>query len=870
MTALPDPRRIVTRKGFGAELTLARQRSGMSVRHVAAELGLPASTVGGYFAGTHLPALQPHDLVRRLVDILGITEPADVEAWQGAYWSLRTGGERAAGSPVPAIPDDPPAVSTRAPLHRLDVEPRLRGRARIVRALNAVVARSTHLAAEPRVHVLQGIGGSGKSMIALTVAKHACAAGVRTFWISANDAATTTASMRALAVELGVPASQLQGGSVPDLVWTRLDALDRAWLLVFDNADDPSKSLGLPGQQLTDGTGWLRPSGASLGTVVVTTRDGLPATWHEPPPDWITVHRVAGLTRPDGGAVLLELAGRAAGAPDEAAHLADRLGCLPLALMLAGRHIAEATRAPAELVMPVLARTFPEYMAALDRGEGTDFLAAVTDGGRSDQPVVDRTWRLSVSLLTDRGFSQAQPLLYLLACLGATPIPFTRLLDIDVLRRSPLFAGMPSLAVWETLRALYAVGLLTFADGDNERCLTMHPLVRDTVRAELRKCGRAEQYLSLAAALLSRVADDPKSPGSWRQWRLLANHCTAQLDLLDVEPPLDGPLVECVIALAARAADFLRAAGYLDEATTAFAETLEVARTRLGEQTPLVLALDHGLARVLYDRGDLRAAESRYRSVLNARLAILGDEHPDTLMTQHYLARTLRERGAFDEAGVLLARTLTTRVRLFGSRHADTLTSRHGEADLLRARGQLEEARNKYQDVLQDRRSVLGETHPATLVTRQYLAEVRYDLDELRDAEEDLSRLWEINRAVRGNDHPRTLAVGQSLVGCLHDRGLTEEAAELAQTVLAARQRQLGETHPSTLASRHRLGLIRFDQGRFADAQRELIAVLADSRRALGTEHLLTKAALTTVSALPQRTEEPQTANGTSSRKEHR
>ncbi|MDG6106949.1 tetratricopeptide repeat protein [Dactylosporangium aurantiacum] len=851
----PDPRRIVTRHGFGAELTIARQRSGLSVRRVANALGLPPSTVGGYFAGAHLPALQPPDLVGRLVRTLGITDPAEIEAWQAAYWRLRTGGEQADESPSTTAHTTPPvAVSILPPLRRLLVEPRVRGRDDIVRTLDATVTSSTHLAGGPHVHVLQGIGGSGKSMIALTLAQRAVDAGVRTFWIPADDASTTFAAMHALAVELGISAERLRGGSLPDLVWEHLDALDRPWLLVFDNADDPSRSLGLPGQHLTDGTGWLRPARTSMGTVVVTTRDGLATTWHDPPPQWISFHRVTGLTRADGADVLVELGGHPAGTPGEAADLAERLGGLPLALMLAGRYLAEAGRMPARLATPDLPRTFPAYVAALDHGAGVGMLAAATAGGRSDQHMVDRTWALSLALLIDRGFTYGRPMLYLLACLGAGPVPFTRILKPDILVRSPLFAGMPALGTWDTLRALQGLGLITLADGEAEPSLTLHLLVRDTVRADPRLRRELGRYLQLTTAVLSPAAeDDPKSPTSWVRWRLLADHCTAQLDLLDVGP-VDDALVLSVVGLAARAAHFLRAAGHLNEAAAAFVRALEVAHSRLGPDAPDTLALEHGLARVLYDQGDLAGAEARYRSVLAARIDTLGPEHPDTLMTQHYLARTLRQRGALDDADALLTRTVEARMRLLGGRHPDTLTSLHGEADLLRARGRLVEARDRYRDVLEGRRSVLGGLHPATLVTHQYLAEVQHRLDDLDAAGRELAWLWKTNQEVRGLHHPRTLAVGQALVDCLHDSGDLEEAASLGQTVVAARRRQLGELHPATLASRHRLGLILLDQGRVPVAQRELLAVLADRQHALGVDHPHTRATRDAVLALHQRT----------------
>ena len=52
----PDPDQIVTQQDFGRGLTLLRNRAGLTVRQVARASGLPASTVGDYFSGRHLPA----------------------------------------------------------------------------------------------------------------------------------------------------------------------------------------------------------------------------------------------------------------------------------------------------------------------------------------------------------------------------------------------------------------------------------------------------------------------------------------------------------------------------------------------------------------------------------------------------------------------------------------------------------------------------------------------------------------------------------------------------------------------------------------------------------------------------------------------
>lgn len=861
----PDPHRIVTRRDFGAELTLARLRRNLSVRHVARQVGVAASTLGGYFAGTHLPALQPPDLLPRMLHVLGIAE-AEVASWWEAYWRVRgpAGPDSTdSGATAGASPGfDPTVVSTRAPLDRLLVEPTLRGRDDLINHLNGIVARSAQLHGAPRVHVLHGLGGCGKSMVSLAVADRAAAKGITTFWISAVDRSAAVAGLRALAVQIGVPVDRLHGGSLPDSLWQRLSELNEPWLLVFDNADDPPAYLALPGHRLTDGTGFLRAVGTGLGTVLVSTRDGARSTWGDPPPPWLRLHRLTGLDRDDGAKVLAELAGDETGSPDEGADLSDRLGGLPLALKLTGRYLAESRKMPEGLSVTAGPRTYRDYLTTLHRGGYTE----LTDAAHDADLALGSSWSLSLDLLTERGLRSARPLLYTLACLGAAPIPYADLLNTHVLNRSPLFPGITTRGIWDVLQGLDSLGFITMRSDGAPPSLDIHPLVRDTARhAPQFRAQLAEQLTTVTALLGASVRDaQPKSPLAWPRWSLLASHCTAPLDLLGLldadanatdqdNRPRYLDLVREAVALAGRAGEYLRAAGLRDDAENTLGRAVRAGAEGLLAHDPAWLALEHELARLRHDQGRYDEAEQLYRSVLAARSRSLGHEHPDTLTTQYYLARTLRYRHRLDEADRLLRLTYQTRLRLFGEEHPDTLTSRHGLADLLRARGAVAEAVARYGEVLASRRDVLGERHPATLVTRQYRAELLHELGRSDEAERELRWLWSTSQEVRGPDHPRSLTVGHSLAGLLQDRGHLDDAATLAGTVLEARQRLLGATHPATMDIRHRLGLIELDQGRLAAALANLAAVLVDRTLVLGAEHPQTQLSRETVNAVRRR-----------------
>lgn len=850
----PDPERFATREEFGAALTTVRDRKGLTIRQLARALNIPVSTLGGYFAGTHLPVPNQSDRMARLLTACGIDDPRAVDRWMAAYLRLRRGSDAylepvqpsgqgigfagesgipaVAPRPVAADPCDahPPAadhdrarlrpiiVSLTPPLERLEGEPVLRGRDA---ALADLVGRVTGAAPaeSPRVHVLHGLGGCGKSTLALAVAREAVAAGVRTWWLNASRVEYLEAGMRALAVDLGATAQQLEAGSLPDVVWQLLNGSDHPWLLVFDDVDDPPQVLALPSGAVTDGTGWVRPLRSPRGNVAVTTRDG-GAAWGRPTPLWLRLLPVPLLSPADGAQVLLELDGPGAGSATQAQALSARLGGLPLALKLAGRYIASARLIPAAMADARVAADFGAYTRALDKG-GFDLLAAepAAHGApsiRREHVSLEHTWELSLDLLAERELGPSRPLLYLFATLGRAPVPYSLLLSTGTLARTALVDGATTHLLWQCLRALAEMSLVDLGQDEESgiEVLTLHPLVRDMARRQPGYVGSIRAYLAAAVATLHALAGkaDPKLPAQWARWRLLADHCAAPLDLMNGFGVEDPPSTRAAIDLLGLAARYYRASGQFERAEASYTAAIRAAERLLERDDPLNFMLSHGLARVYYDRGRLERAEQSFRRVLTARAARLGPDHPETLATRHYLARTLRGQRRFTEAAELFEETLRSRSRILGETHPHTLTSRNGVADLLRDLGRTREARDVYRQVLTQRGEVLGERHPATLVTRHYLAMTELGLGNAAAAEAELRTLIEINTEVRGAEHPRTLAVRQTLVEALRRLGRADEAESAARSLLAARERLLGEDHPATAATRRELDTLLFER----------------------------------------------------------
>ncbi|MGD8200360.1 helix-turn-helix domain-containing protein [Ornithinimicrobium sp. W1679] len=83
-----------TAEEFGAALTTLRHRARLSVRQVAARSGIPASTLGDYFAGRRLPPWNRPEVLRGILEAC-LVPAEDVAGWEQRLWDLRAKPEPA-------------------------------------------------------------------------------------------------------------------------------------------------------------------------------------------------------------------------------------------------------------------------------------------------------------------------------------------------------------------------------------------------------------------------------------------------------------------------------------------------------------------------------------------------------------------------------------------------------------------------------------------------------------------------------------------------------------------------------------------------------------------------------------------------------
>jgi tetratricopeptide (TPR) repeat protein len=723
------------------------------------------------------------------------------------------------------------------------------------------LARLRAMFAESAVVVLYGIGGVGKTQLAIEYAHEAADDCEIIWWIAAEQPDLVHLQLADLAVGLGlVP----QDADRSIAAHTALGHLRRRskWLLVFDNAEDPAAL-----------SPWL-PGGG--GHVLITSRT---ANWRE-----LAAPLEVQVLRRGGSAELLRH-GRHDLSDDEVELLGDRLGDLPLAVAQAAGVLAETGMAASDYLELVDAKA----AQILDEGAPPTYglsLAAVT--------------RLSLSRLAETNPAAAH-LLRLCAFLAPEPVPVRMLLEAA--RIIGASASPEGGDVRDMVRQISRYGL---ARSDRSG-MQMHRLTQFIIR------DQSYEQAEAISLLVRACPGDPREPASWTDWGAFLPHLQAaepirtddeglrQVACEAIWYLLSSGASEAALSLAQatyegwgiqygaddpltlRAADALAQAcrdlGQATKACEVDEKTLERRRRVLGDDHADTLAAAHNLAMDQRLLGRFNQSRRLNEKTYAARCRILGAEHPDTLASANNLAIDLYADGDPNAAAKLNEATLRLRQRILGPDHPYTFTSENNLAVALRAAGNVTRARRLHEDLVARRRTVLGDDHPHTLTSvnnlgvslratgdtvgaRQTheralerrrvlygddhhdtltsagnLAVALYSLGEYKAAcalnEDTLER----RRRILGEDHPDTLMCAANLAACLRATGHPELARSMNEDTLARRRRVLGENHPLTLLAASNLAVSMHATGAHDAAQKLDLDTLARRRRILGEDH---------------------------------
>ena len=590
---------------------------------------------------------------------------------------------------------------------------------------------------------LYGMGGVGKTQLALAYAQRYRDDYQLGWWVSADTELGILSALADLGVTLGLP-KELPPA---DLAAAARDALGArsGWLLIFDNAPDPAAVADyLPG--------------AGGGHVLVTSRD---SAWHgiaDPVPvDLLPLDAAAGL-----------LGLRSGDADAQAAvRLAEALGRLPLALEQAAAYAASQ-----RLSLAGYLELFDQRRAELlTLGKPLAY-----------HGTVDATFTLILDQLR-KANPAAVRLVELCALLAPDEIPLSLLLSQPAQLPEPLAAAADPVRRAELVGVLYQAGLLTHDTGDTAR---MHRLVQTVTLAHLSDADR-QQCVADAVGLLDGLFPwQGWQPDRWPRCAQLLAHAQALLDHAQatqlISPPVAGLLTSTGNYLWGRRLD-VRLARQLHEQALAINQRLHE-----GDHSDVAGSMHH-LANNLRAQGEHRRARELDEQALAMRQRLYQGDHSDVASSMNNLANDLRALGEHERAGELHEQALVMKQRLHQGDHSDVAGSMHDFANDLRALGEHERARDLDEQALAMRQRLYQGDHTAVADSLSSLANDLRALgehDRARDLDEQALAMRQ--RLYQG-DHLAVAGSMNNLAGDLRALGEHERARELHEQALAMRQR---------------------------------------------------------------------------------
>ncbi|KAF8174292.1 hypothetical protein K438DRAFT_1849200 [Mycena galopus ATCC 62051] len=687
------------------------------------------------------------------------------------------------------------------------------------------------------IYVLHGLGGAGKTQIALKFIKESSSHFSDMFFIDASTTATIDTGLKNIAVAKNAGDSPQDG-----LLWlasraeeyTAGKAHRRGFiaLLVFDNTDDPSINLNDFIPQ------------CNHGNIIITSRNpGLCV--------YGSHSHVLDMEEKDAVALLFKSAAQEATIHTEqiAMEIVKALYCLPLAIVQAdlGSYLAFYTKSQAQLLSEKPAQSHDRYawtvyttwQMSFDRltplaATFLQLCSFLHHSGISEEIFSYASkYRFSSDGLSEGFYGPSQEE-------QQAPLEFLS----EFLRPTGEWDSLKFLRVTNEVQAY---SLINF---DSEKKLfSIHPLVHawcqtaSTIGSILGMAISKHSRENIQLAIIIQM-DAKVALGFMHQYTFILRRAGKYKQTGKL---LEGVLEKQKQGLGVNHPDTLNNMGNLastylylgkhQKAEELMVLVLEKQKQVLGDNHPHTLLTISNLAETYSGLGEHRKGEELVVSVLEKRKQVLGDNHPDTLLTMSNLASTYLYLGENQKAKELMVSVLEKQKQVLGDNHPETLRTMGNLAETYSQLGEHQKAEELMVSVLEEKKKVLGDNHPHTLLTMSNLANPYLHLGENQKAEELMVSVLEKQKQVLGDNHPQTLRTMGNLAETYSRLGEHRKGEELVVSVLEKRKQVLGDNHPDTLLTMSNLANTYLHLGEHQKAKELMVSVLEKQKQVLGVHH---------------------------------
>src|SRR5579875_1590193 len=665
--------------------------------------------------------------------------------------------------------------------------PYFTGREQVLQRLHRALAAEQTVALS-QARAISGLGGIGKTQIAVEYAYRYANEYEAVLWVRADTAETLLSDFAALATVLELPAQQESDQHYVVSMVKRWLGQHSPWLLIFDNADDPTLVIDMLPRRVE-------------GAILLTTRSQVPGA----PFTKIGLEK---LSREEGITFLLrrltadgeersdaEVSQQEREAAEQLWQVMDGL---PLALDQAAAYIEETEGTLSDYL--ALFKTSRKQLLALRGQLATAYPASVAT-----------TWLLSFEKV-QRANAAAAELLYACAFLHPDEIPEAMLRTGAAIIGARFEAMAAEKVAWD--QTIGELRKYSMVKRDAERkMLTMHRLVQTVIKDGMHEATaqvwveRVVQVVNMAFPLVVYE--------NWLQCESLLPHALTLSQLIEqyqIVSKEAGHLLH-------KAATYLYERARYQEAEPLYQRVLHIREQQLGLEHPEVAQSLNSLAMLYWEQGKYIEAEQLYQRALHIREQQLGPEHPEVAQSLNGLASLYEVQGKYAEAEPLYQQALYIREQQLGPDHPEVAQSLNGLADLYREQGKYEQAEPLCLRALHIREQQLGPEHPLVAHTLSTLAGLYWPQGKYAEAEPLQQRALHIHEQQLGLKHPAGAYALNGLAILYHLQGKYEQAELLYQRAVHVREQQLGPEHPDVVYPLINLAELYREQGKYAEAE---------------------------------------------------
>jgi tetratricopeptide (TPR) repeat protein len=651
-----------------------------------------------------------------------------------------------------------------------------------------------------QVVVLHGLGGVGKTQLAVEYAWKYLRDYNAELWVKADTPESLEASLAALCEVLRLPESSEHEQAIQIKAMIGWLETHDHWLLIADNADiEPAaKAVG------------NRFAPNLSGHVLITSRIS----------EWpVNIQDVVldPFSPDDATRYLLDRVARRrhnAGDQGAARLLAQELGNLPLALEQAASFIIE------------MRWSFAKYLEEF-RDARPELINQHREGGTRYPASVAKTWSMTLDQLS----SLARTILRIAAWLAPDAIPrdvFSANKDVfsEALGER---AELSDIAIDKALGELDRFSLIRLTTETVSVHLLLQAVEQDSLGDEERK-----QFLLWGTRLLYVFApESPDDVRTWDYWLPLWPHADTLLE----HAKRNGVDLPPIAVLANLLGVLLQARAVYAQAEPLMRRALEIDEKHYGSEHSNVATDLNTLAALLQDTNRLAEAEPLYRRALAIDEKSFGADHPKVARDLNNLAVLLHETNRLGEAEPLCRRALAIDEKSFGPDHPKVAIRLSGLAGLLRDTNWPAEAEPLLRRALKIDEKHYDLEHPTVATRLNNLALLLKSTNRLAEAEPLYRRALAIDEKSFGPDHPNVARDLNNLAGLLHKTSRLAEAEPLYRRALAIDEKSFGPDHPNVAIRLNNLAELLRETKRLAEAEPLYRRALAIDEKSFGPDH---------------------------------